>query len=891
MKSNLRPAWVVPAFALSTVLAGCTNDDSFVPIFPAGAGGTAGAGGAAGAAGVGGSTGVGGTAGAGGGPAGRTYDALSYELRGTFDWASRRLVASETITLDLGDAPGPDAVELDAAVDVKRVHAGGSDLPFSLDVEAHKLRVDLSSFGTTPGARSFDVDYEASPSIGLIAYQGRDDDPVAARMVATDSEPTDGMNWLVAHHHPSDRALFKVELTVDPDEDLVANGERVLDELSGGKRRVRYEMAQPLPTYVMAFAAGQIEHHERTGGRVPLGLWHRRGLPVDAERHLELIAGLMATFETRLGPYPWGRYSVVLAPGPFGMENATITFNSESSGQGELDVTLNAHELAHQWFGDWVTMRDYDDAWFKEGMATLLEIEAQRAGLDLENRGRLFGRSFRFNPEDSIVDRGLVGDAKYNSGIYDRAAWLITQIRAKVGEEAFWGALRKALADHALGDLDGEGFVRSFAPALDEATIQKALATLEQKPTPELSTEIAYLQESTSIKLALSDPSGALLSPLEVTVVDAAGQATKHAIEPGVPLEVLVPSGGYLAPDEGDVHPVWRDAFIKDPPLYYDLATLFWPYAEPALSALLARSAAHQEVAFDAGRPPALAPEGFGALYAGLDSRQARASAELQGCYAVAFEPEPGVAAAWAAAIAPALSQPAVASFSFGRSYCGAAIVEQLRPEFVQTAGALTAANAGRFSYLLGFDYGVATIFDVASQVATSAPSLQLRERALSRLVAQIEAASSYTGVPAEQAPPWKAFFRERLAQATSATRFDLVWRGVRGLSDEAALVTAAQKLHAIALSDDARRAVVCDAFAIAEGHEGAFDAFRAAAQPWAELGPGAAAALADPSVCTPAPEVAAPSRARHAPEASRHKPEAARPAPEGVRPAPEAAR
>jgi hypothetical protein len=110
----------------------------------------------------------------------------------------------------LRDGPGPAAVELDAAVEVKGVHADGADLPYAVDAEARKLRVDLSPLGTGAAERSFTVDDEAASSRGLLAYDGRDDDPVAARVVSTESEPLDGVNWLVARHHPGDRALFRV---------------------------------------------------------------------------------------------------------------------------------------------------------------------------------------------------------------------------------------------------------------------------------------------------------------------------------------------------------------------------------------------------------------------------------------------------------------------------------------------------------------------------------------------------------------------------------------------------------------------------------------------------------------------------------------------------------
>jgi hypothetical protein len=89
------------------------------------------------------------------------------------------------------------------------------------------------------------------------------------------------------------------------------------------------------------------------------------------------------------------------------MENATITFNTETAGQGVIHFSLNAHELAHQWFGDHVTMDTIDDLWTKEGTATFLAAEAELAFRDGERRGRMFGADFLFLNSTAVIDPEL----------------------------------------------------------------------------------------------------------------------------------------------------------------------------------------------------------------------------------------------------------------------------------------------------------------------------------------------------------------------------------------------------------------------------------------------------------------------------------------------------
>jgi hypothetical protein len=785
-------------------------------------------------------------------PGSRSYDVEAYDLRGHFDWTHQRLHARERITLRLLDAAQP-IVELDAAVQIARVHAGGRDLPFWADAATSTLRVDLGALSPRHHAVSFEVEYEAAPSTSLIATRGRDGDPVTARVVFTDSEPDRGVYWLVANHHPADRARWSVELTVDDDEDVIANGHRVRDERCQGRRTVRYEIDEPLPTYLMAFAAGQLEHRDRRHGRVPLSVWYRRGLAIDADANLDVIADAMGTFEKLLGPYPWERYSVVLLPDNFtgGMENATITFNFEQSGQGSVNFTLDAHELSHHWFGDWVTMHDFDDVWVKEGMATLLEVEADRARRDSADTGRLFGIDFVFDPSNAVVDPTLHGVDKYTNGPYERAAWMITQIRATVGEARFWSSLRRILGDHALDSISGPEFVRSFG--LDEAMAQKIVATLTLKPPPAIAIATQPGPEGTTLTLTLSDPSAAVVAPPTLTVVDAAGKAAPPVtLAVDAPTTLLVPYGGYLASDEKDVHPDWKDSFTIDGNAFWSqLAPLYLPWSPAALATLTSRSAAQQERALS-DVWLSVPPSAFADFYAALDSTNARFDAATAACRVLHNEavggqqPNP-----WPEVLAPVLEHPAMDRFATIYSYCGSELATQaLLPELLQLVPGLDAEHTSRAEYLMSFDYGAATSFDLLSRVGATGPSLQLRELATRRLAQQAAKRFAYSPVDAAALPAWKAFFRDRLTEATTVVHFNISWFGVTSLGDEGALPIAATKLHTVELLPARQRQVVCDAYRLAGARAGAWAEFQQAAQPWSELSPAAQAVLIAPAGC-----------------------------------------
>lgn len=315
-------------------------------------------------------------------------------------------------------------------------------------------------------------------------------------------------------------------------------------------------------------------------------------------------------------------------------------------------------------------------------------------------------------------------------------------------------------------------------------------------------------------------------------------------LTPDAALTVNVPNGGYLAPDETDVHPDWSSSFTIAPQEYAKLVPLFFPSSDAARTAFGTRSASHQERTLDAafgGTALAIAPAAFAAFYAELDSTAARRSAELTGCINLATGNT-----AWGDVLASILPTPSFTSSSRGYAACGTDFAKRnFGDEFARVAGGIDARQASRFVYLSSYDYGAAATLDALMPIAVQGPSLQLREQALNRLSYQASPRYGYSAVPADQALRWKEFFRARLTESKSATRFQTIWRGVVGLGDDGALLIAAQKLHSLAPSDSVQRQVVCDAYTIAQAaRPEAWTDFGAAAQPWDTLSASARAVL-----------------------------------------------
>jgi hypothetical protein len=614
-------------------------------------------------------------------------------VKGAFDWPSETLRASVDVHVRVA-GEGRSTVALDVNVKsltVKAVRGGGAaELPFAVGAGDEqgdaKLRVDVRPLGLGEGAAAVvRVEYEAKPYVAMAAVPVRAGDPATGRVVYTASEPLGAAEWMPCHNDPSDRARFAIELEVPPGEALVANGRVTADEaLAGGARRVRYETAYGLPTYLMAFALGGLEAERAPGAGLPLAVWHRRGTYGDYGGVLAELARLVPLYEQRLGrPFPFEKYEVVLLP-EFrfgGLENAGLTFQREESSTNANnvfgDLSLLAHELAHQWFGDLVTVATWDDVWVKEGMATLLEREGTRAYVDESGAGTLNGDFGFVRDGEAVRDPALAPRDKYNSGPYDRSAWLLTQVRSLAGEGAFWAALKRVLDEHAFGAVSGEQFLEAFRPALGDEALGRVKAALGAHAAYAVRVE-APAAAGAGPRVRLDDPEGSLVAPVRVAWVAPEGAAREQQLG-AEPVELKPAGGELLVIDPADVHPAWQawrdeggaSAAFDDTAAYGEhVAPLRGPAEASQNERFLALAGVHQLAAYDDGTRPPLEPAGLLAFLDALDTPPAEGAALAQACERAA-----GGETGWDPFLSRALAErPNYAATFVDRRACAAAV-------------------------------------------------------------------------------------------------------------------------------------------------------------------------------------------------------------------------
>jgi len=270
----------------------------------------------------------------------------------------------------------------------------------------------------------------------------------------------------------------------------VANGAERDRRTVGDRVRVRFQPTQPLPTYVMAFVVGDMKVETATRGGRTMRMFHRESDAAKLARNRDALFDLHAqsldALERYTGiAYPFGKFDFVLIPAfqPGAMEHpgniaykAESVLLDESATQQELLARAHviAHETAHMWFGNLVTMRWFSDVWTKEVFANFIADKVivpqfPQVRHDLQfflahywmaySADRSAGANPIRQPLDNLADAGSV----YGVIVYEKSPVVMRQLEALLGEEAFRDGVRDYLRRHAYGNATWDDLIAALA--------------------------------------------------------------------------------------------------------------------------------------------------------------------------------------------------------------------------------------------------------------------------------------------------------------------------------------------------------------------------------------------------------------------------------------------
>ncbi len=281
-------------------------------------------------------------------------------------------------------------------------------------------------------------------------------------------EPLGSMTWFPGNHHPSDKALYDITLTVPRDYEAVSNGElRSRTEGADGRTAFAWHSPEPMASYLATAVVGP---YKVTTGRTASGIaLYNAVTPEQAAASTGALARLPEMVEWgsgRFGAYPFGTAGAIVLPAEtLGYALETQTKPVFPGAPVEEDLLL--HELAHQWFGNSVSPKSWKDMWLNEGFATYAEwLWAEDQGGPTAQE-----RFEAFLAGDTEVDLAADSDwdafppasppgPEHISGnpVYYRGAMVLHRIRQEVGDEKFFALVRGWAADHRYGNASTADF-------------------------------------------------------------------------------------------------------------------------------------------------------------------------------------------------------------------------------------------------------------------------------------------------------------------------------------------------------------------------------------------------------------------------------------------------
>ena len=398
-------------------------------------------------------------------------DVQHYIFRVTLRDDSNEIAGETTVRLRVvGEGVSRVALDLAQTMHVDGVSAGGAAVTF----DHAEDRLTLPVAAPAGSLHEFTVRYHGTPAGGLKILQNK----YGERCFFSSNWPNLAHQWLPTIDHPYDKATGEFLVTAPARYQVVANGalEEEID-LGDGRRMTHWNQAVPIAVWLYNIGVAQFaSRHFGSAAGVPLETWvyHQ-----DREAGIGTFEGptrqAMEFYSSAVGPYPYQKLADVESAGNGGgMEHASAIFYGERAVNGTPGFRLVAHETAHQWFGDSVTEKDWDDVWLSEGFATYFALLASEhyEGRDAFVAGLQRSREQVFATERRMPGVAVVQDKPWsgipNGIVYQKGGWVLHLLRGQIGTEKFWAGIREYYRRYR----DGNASTADFRRVMEEVSGQ-----------------------------------------------------------------------------------------------------------------------------------------------------------------------------------------------------------------------------------------------------------------------------------------------------------------------------------------------------------------------------------------------------------------------------------
>ena len=509
----------------------------------------------------------------------RDYDLQHSKIALRFDLDRKKVLGDVTHSVSIL-RDGTSRVAFDSVgLTIQSVTVNKS--PAKFETTAAKLIVPLPA-AAHPGEKfEIEIRYEGKPAKGLYFILPDKDYPDRPKQIWTQGESEDTRYYLPTYDYPNDRLTTETILTVPASWLTVANGKLIsVTDARDSMKTWTWRESVLSSTYLISVVAGEFDEVKQSWHGIPVTYYAPKGRGDRLPANYERTPAMMELFTKKIGvDYPWEKYAQAMVDDfvAGGMENSSATTNTSSSLRNPKLVPefatdedpLISHELAHQWFGDLVTCKDWGNVWLNEGFATFFETvwseshyPKDQSDYDTWKTARewfakpgLYGKPIvRFDFDES---------EEFDGNAYEKAGWILYMLRHQIGEDAFWRSLKhyleanrgknvvtsdliKAIEETANLGVDqffhewiyGAGAPKfDLAYTYDDAKHQVALTV---KQTQKVEGHVGIFQVPVDVEI--TTPSGPKL--YSVTVTNQAETLTLPS--DAAPLMVLFDKGGYI---------------------------------------------------------------------------------------------------------------------------------------------------------------------------------------------------------------------------------------------------------------------------------------------------------------------------------------------------------
>lgn len=318
------------------------------------------------------------------------------------------------------------------------------------------------------------IQYEANPKRGLYFIGWDDMTGTSRKQIWTQGQGIDNRHWIPMYDDKNDKVISELIVNFEDEYQVLSNGKLLKEkELKEGMKQWHYKITKPHASYLIMLGIGLYEIDERkSASGVPMKLYYYPDQPEQLEATYKYSVEMFDFFEKEIGvPYPWKSYAQIPVQNfMYGaMENTTATIFGDFylvDERGYLDrnyIRVNAHELAHQWFGDMVTARSSAHHWLQESFAT---------HYDMTYQGEAFGPDHFDWVRKTSNESALTASAEDVKPIahssagttrhYPKGAFVLQMLKYVVGREQYNAAIQYYLEKHAYGNVDSEDLLVAF---------------------------------------------------------------------------------------------------------------------------------------------------------------------------------------------------------------------------------------------------------------------------------------------------------------------------------------------------------------------------------------------------------------------------------------------